>query len=143
MTSNDPSEPEDDLDKKLSEHADYEETTNTLYHESINIVEWDPTPEELAKVANKSYFTVVIYDVADDKRRVKLANLLLGYTVRVQYSGFEGFLSMKQLDTMTLKIKALIDHEMDRVRIYRIAGVPQMIVLGRTPAIEEEEFTVL
>jgi CRISPR-associated protein Cas2 len=32
---------------------------------------------------------VVVYDIADDKRRLKLANFLEGYGRRVQESAFE------------------------------------------------------
>ena len=48
-----------------------------------------------------------------------MAKLILGYAERVQYSGFEGYLTAKQIAVLTDKIRKLIDSEKDRVRLYR------------------------
>lgn len=134
-----------DHEIKLLEQAEYEDLTGVLYVEEIQDAnfDFDEIPEGLAKVANKTYFTVVVYDITCDSRRNKLAKLLLGYGERVQYSGFEGHLSAKQIEAMCKKIKKLIDHTQDRVRIYRIAGDPQVTVYGNIPLVEKEEFTII
>jgi CRISPR-associated protein Cas2 len=99
--------------------------------------------EVLGKVANRTYFTVVVYDIADDKRRNQLAKLLLGYGDRVQYSGFEGHLSAKQLDRLSAKIKQSIDEAVDKVRIYKISGDPQVTIFGCVPLVTKEDFTII
>lgn len=141
----DPSDSYNDHDEKLAQHNEYEEATNALYTEEIDVFTVGDgfLPEELAKVANRTYFTVVIYDIVDDARRVKLAKLLLGYGNRVQYSGFEGHLTHKQLDTMTERVRQLIDHDVDKVRIYKIAGAPQVTIFGAVPITDKEEFTII
>lgn len=135
----------DDLLGKLADQESFEEASGSLYIESIPADEWatEVTPEEIQLVANKTFFTVVIYDIANDARRVKLAKVLLGYAERVQYSGFEAYLTLKQLETLKAKIRDMIDHEEDRVRIYRIAGVPTITVYGIVPKIIKEEFTII
>ena len=106
--------------------------------------EFDIDNEEvLKKVVNRSYFTVVIYDIMDNKRRVKVAKELLGYGDRVQYSGFESYLTQKQIDRLTERLKILIDHTQDRIRIYKISGKPQVTVFGNIPMTFEEEFTII
>ncbi|HEY9784770.1 MAG TPA: CRISPR-associated endonuclease Cas2 [Candidatus Obscuribacterales bacterium] len=94
-------------------------------------------------MANRTYFTVVVYDIVDNKRRARVAKSLLGYGERVQYSGFEAHLTSKQLVTLTSKIKEMIDEKEDRVRIYKIAGQPQVTVFGSIPLYEDEEFTII
>ncbi|MEG4633855.1 CRISPR-associated endonuclease Cas2 [Microcoleus sp. AR_TQ3_B6] len=40
---------------------------------------------------------VVVYDIPDDKRRVKLSNFLDGYGCRIQLSVFECFISLDEM----------------------------------------------
>lgn len=67
-------------------------------------------------------FLVVCYDCSDDKRRLKLAKILLDYGYRVQYSVFEADLSSKLLDEMISRIESVIDFKQDSVRIYHICS---------------------
>jgi CRISPR-associated protein Cas2 len=135
----------DDSELKMLEQGEYEEYSGVLYTEEVQeaIFDFDEIPEGLAKVANKTYFTVIVYDMTCDSRRYQLAKLLLGFGERVQYSGFEGYLSPKQIETLCSKIKGVINHAEDRVRVYKIAGTPQVTVYGKTPLVEKEEFTII
>ncbi len=47
------------------------------------------TAEELLFARNYQLYCLVIYDIANQKRRLKLARLLEGYGKRVQRSCFE------------------------------------------------------
>lgn len=77
-------------------------------------------------------FTVISYDVVEDKQRTKLLKLLRGYGVHVQYSVFECDLSAEQLVQLKGEIRQLIDQHTDSVRIYRLdaAAIKRIAVLG-------------
>lgn len=64
---------------------------------------------------------VVSYDIASDRTRRKLAKLLEGYGVRIQYSVFECSLDEKRFKKMYVEIFQLLeeDHE-GSVRLYAL-----------------------
>ena len=66
----------------------------------------------------KKFFVVIAYDITDDKRRTRLAQTLLNYGNRVQYSVFEAYLFKWEIDEMRLQISRIIKHSEDSVRIY-------------------------
>lgn len=99
--------------------------------------------EVLSTLANRTFFTVIVYDIADNRRRYKLAKTLLGYGERVQYSGFEAHLTSRQFDKLKSQVEMIIDDTVDRVRLYRIAGKPQVTVFGSIPFFEEDDFTII
>ena len=57
--------------------------------------------------------TLVAYDVTDDRRRTRLANVLSRYGDRVQYSVFVIDASPGRLIRMRTKISSTIDHSKD------------------------------
>lgn len=65
-------------------------------------------------------FLVVSYDIPDDKRRIRIANCLENFGIRVQYSVFECLLDKERLKGMAELIGSLIDEKEDSVRIYLI-----------------------
>lgn len=67
----------------------------------------------------------VSYDLPDDKRRTKLAKLLINYGQRVQYSVFECYLDDERLSRLRGKINRILDEKEDQVRIYRICAACQ------------------
>ena len=69
-----------------------------------------------------SYYTIISYDIVDDRRRQKLANSLLDYGTRVQYSVFELNINKKLLEELMEKINSIIDLEEDSVRFYFLCG---------------------
>ena len=60
----------------------------------------------------------ISYDIPDDKRRLKIAKILLDYGLRVQYSVFEAELDGNALDRLRERIKAQVELAEDSVRIY-------------------------
>jgi CRISPR-associated protein Cas2 len=84
-------------------------------------------------------FTVISYDIVDDKRRTKVMKLLKGYGMHVQYSVFECYLSPGQLDQLGRKLRALIDLDTDSVRCYRLdaASKKRTVTLGVGQVSEE------
>jgi len=89
-------------------------------------------------------FTAIAYDVADDRRRVKLARLLDGVADRVQESVFEGYLDDATLARTIRRVASLIDAEADTVRVYRLCATcrERLRVLGRGE-IEKDDETII
>src|SRR5437867_1869580 len=77
-------------------------------------------------------FTVISYDVVEDKRRTKVLKLLKGYGTHVQYSVFECELTPPQFLVVKRDLGALIDQHTDSVRFYQLdtAGVRRIKVEG-------------
>lgn len=85
-------------------------------------------------------FVLIIYDIVDNKKRVKFAKLLSGYGKRVQKSAFEALLSKKSYMKLVAEIPKYIDTKggEDNVRIYRINGKGKVTSWGEVPEFEEE-----
>ncbi|MBX0331503.1 CRISPR-associated endonuclease Cas2 [Oscillochloris sp. ZM17-4] len=65
-------------------------------------------------------FTIISYDVVEDKRRTKVMKLLKGYGTHVQYSVFELDLDGEEFAKLGRKLRDLIDLNTDSVRCYRL-----------------------
>ncbi|SKB13799.1 CRISPR-associated endoribonuclease Cas2 [Planktothrix sp. PCC 11201] len=72
---------------------------------------------------------VVVYDISNDKRRVKLSNFLEGYGNRIQFSVFECFISLEEMRQLHQKVKKLVLPQEDNVRFYWISNDALSIVL--------------
>jgi len=80
----------------------------------------------------------VTYDIPSDKRRTKLAKLLLGYGERVQYSVFEIWVDSAMQRELRHQMHKLLVIAEDQVRLYPLcancrSGV-QVIGEGRPPS---------
>lgn len=75
-------------------------------------------------------FVLIIYDIADNKRRAKFAKFLLGYGFRVQRSAFEALLPKPKYQKLVAKIPSLVDKGEDSVRLYKIIGKGQVMTWG-------------
>ncbi len=67
---------------------------------------------------------LVVYDVADSKRRNKLFKLLLGYGINVELSVFELELDKKSLNHLKSQIKEIINPKQDVVYIFPYTRQP-------------------
>ena len=63
----------------------------------------------------KKFIVLIIYDIVDNKVRLKMVKFLERYGVRVQKSAFEALLNRKQYDTMIRQCSRLINQEQDCV----------------------------
>lgn len=66
-------------------------------------------------------FYVVAYDIPEDKRRKKIADLLEGYGKRVQYSVFECVLTQAKYDELRSQLKKKVKLSEDSVRFYPLS----------------------
>lgn len=65
-------------------------------------------------------FCVLAYDCSDDKRRLKVAKIMLDYGYRVQYSVFETDLDEQLLGELIARLQKVINVNEDSIRIYHI-----------------------
>jgi CRISPR-associated protein Cas2 len=84
----------------------------------------------------KRLYTVA-YDIPDDTRRIKLANLLKSYGERVQLSVFECCLDEKLLEDLRARARRLLDLGQDALRIYPVAGRVEVLGVGPLPSPRE------
>ena len=68
----------------------------------------------------KKNFIVVVYDVADDKRRTKVAKILGKVGVRINFSVFECMLTDRQYEKLKIDIAQNINLRHDSVVYYPI-----------------------
>ncbi|MCO6450981.1 MAG: CRISPR-associated endonuclease Cas2 [Caldilineales bacterium] len=83
-------------------------------------------------------FYVIAYDVADDKRRLRLAKLLQRQGERVQHSVFEVYLTAAELDRLVRSCRRMIKKEEDSIRFYALcdACAAKILVLGQAQVTE-------
>jgi CRISPR-associated protein Cas2 len=88
---------------------------------------------------------VVTYDISDDKRRKKIADLLEGYGARVQYSVFECVLSSQKYEELKKRLKKRIKKEEDSVRFYPLSShtLAQVEVWGDPPVLQPPTSTIV
>lgn len=88
-------------------------------------------------------FYVISYDIIDDKKRAKVADTLLDFGKRVQYSVFECELTDVYLENLVRKLKKIISPE-DSIRIYSLCSqcMKSIRILG-TGTITKDEFVVI
>lgn len=82
----------------------------------------------------------IVYDIPDDVRRIKLANLLKSYGERVQLSVFECYLDDAMLQDLKTRVRKMLDFSQDALRIYPVGGAVE--VLGVGPFYQEERFLI-
>lgn len=77
-------------------------------------------------------FTVVSYDISDDKRRRKVMQTLEDFGRRVQYSVFECLLQPAELARLRKRLKPHVRDPQDSIRFYFLGAedVPRILVLG-------------
>lgn len=78
---------------------------------------------------------LVVYDISDDKRRLKLSNFLEGRGRRVQYSVFECFLELEEMQQLHSQVRCIVKPEEDNVRFYWITreAVSKVLAIGSHP----------
>lgn len=89
---------------------------------------------------------VVVYDIPDDRRRLKLSNLLEGYGRRVQYSVFECFLKAKEMRQLYQAVGKLVKPDQgDNVRFYWITkeAMSKVLTIGSPPPEEPPDLYII
>jgi len=63
---------------------------------------------------------IVAYDIADDRRLIKIARIMLDYGVRVQKSIFEVSVTHKAFQEMKERVEEVIDFAQDGVKYFSV-----------------------
>ena len=74
----------------------------------------------------KKAYVLIIYDIVDNAKRVRLAKFLQGYGFRVQKS----------------EIGVYVDEE-DSIRIYKIVGQGQVTILGKNEKVQNDDCIII
>lgn len=90
-------------------------------------------------------FVIVSYDIPDDKRRNKIARLLLDYGTRVQYSVFECQLEPKHYQEMRRKLGKLVVDKEDSIRFYQLCRdcLANVEIVGRGGLTQDAELYIV
>ena len=66
---------------------------------------------------------LLLYDIADDRKRTKVADACLDYGLdRIQFSAFAGSLQNTHQEELMLKIKKILGKKPGNVQLYRLCA---------------------
>ena len=88
-------------------------------------------------------FVLIIYDICDNRRRVKLSRFLQGYGFRVQKSAFEAVIKENVYHKMMAGIGTYIKDEDDTIRVYKIIGKGQVKTFGKDSDYAAEDTIII
>ncbi|RME51568.1 MAG: CRISPR-associated endonuclease Cas2 [Caldilineae bacterium] len=91
-------------------------------------------------------FIVISYDVPDNKRRLKIARLLLDFGgERVQRSVFECYITPRNLERLHARLAKIVNEEEDSVRFYTLCEncQPKVVLIGVAQPIEEPGLRII
>lgn len=88
---------------------------------------------------------VVCYDIADDRRRERVAKVLLDYGARVQESVFVANLDGALATKMWERLRRVVDEGWDRVHAFELceACSAKTRVMGTAEVVEDKAFYVI
>ena len=88
---------------------------------------------------------VVCYDIADDRRRDRVASALLDYGPRVQESVFVASLDEELAAKMMARLKKLVDEEWDRIHVFELCTgcARKTQTLGTAELVKDRDFYVI
>jgi CRISPR-associated protein Cas2 len=88
---------------------------------------------------------VVCYDIADDRRRERVATTLLDFGTRVQESVFVANLDAELAARMTARVRKLVDEHFDRVHIFEMCAAcsGKTRTMGTAEVVKDREFYVI
>ena len=90
----------------------------------------------------KKAYVLIIYDIVDNAKRVRLAKFLQGYGFRVQKSAFEALISFSLYNKLLREIGVYVDEE-DSIRIYKIVGQGQVTILGKNEEVQNDDCIII
>ncbi len=93
-------------------------------------------------IESDKVFVLIIYDITDNKKRLKLSKLLLGSGFRIQKSAFEAMITKKKYRELLERLPAYTSAE-DSIRVYKIIGKGQVVSFGKRMEEEHEDIIVI
>lgn len=99
---------------------------------------------DVAFAKQKSVFALVIYDIVSNKRRLKLAQLLTGYGIRVQRSCFEVKITELEYRSLLMDLERFYEEdERDCILVYRCKQEDVTFFTPYESATQEDELIFL
>lgn len=87
-------------------------------------------------------YVLVIYDIVDNKRRLKLSKFLQGYGFRIQKSAFEAVIEKKTYKKLMTKLPSYAMKE-DSIRVYKIVDKSQVTSFGKAVEPMDEDVIII
>lgn len=91
---------------------------------------------------NDKVFVLIIYDITDNKKRLKLSKLLLGYGFRIQKSAFEAVITKKKYKELLSRLPSFAGTD-DSIRVYKIIGKGQVTAFGKAEEEKTEDIIII
>ena len=91
---------------------------------------------------NDKVFVLIIYDIVENKKRVKLSKLLLGYGFRIQKSALEATITKKKYRELLGRLPAFASEE-ESILVYKIIGKGQVTTFGKKSENEQEDVIII
>lgn len=88
------------------------------------------------------YIVLIIYDISDNKHRLKISKYLSSFGQRVQKSCFEARLNKNQYQRLVEGLKKRLKQE-DNVRVYKILGQEEIETFGNKDYEELEDVIII
>lgn len=95
----------------------------------------EPTQKEEA-------FSLLIYDIIDNNKRIKFAKFMEGYGTRVQKSAFEIRINKRKFNEMLNQIPQFVSSE-DSIKLYKIRGNGEVYCWGNARKEISEEILII
>lgn len=89
-----------------------------------------------------TYVVLIIYDISDNKHRLKISKYLETFGNRVQKSAFEARLNRRQYESLVDGLEARVLDD-DNIRIYRLKGYEEIRLFGSTDYSKEEDVIII
>lgn len=87
-------------------------------------------------------FVLIIYDISQNKKRLQLSKLLLGFGFRIQKSAFEAVITKAKYRELLEKLPVFASEE-DSIRVYKIIGKGQVCSFGKPMQEKDEDVIVI
>lgn len=87
-------------------------------------------------------FVLIIYDIINNKNRLRLSKYLKGYGFRVQKSAFEAIITESKYKKMILGLNQFVTED-DNIRVYKIIGKGQVKNFGKQLSIDTQETIII
>ncbi|MGO5160383.1 MULTISPECIES: CRISPR-associated endonuclease Cas2 [unclassified Bilifractor] len=108
--------------------------------ESEDVPEYN---EELFETSREvKYIVLIIYDISDNKHRLKISKYLNSFGQRVQKSCFEARLNKNQYRRLIEGLKKKLKED-DNVRVYKILGQEEIETFGNKDYEELEDVIII
>ena len=81
-------------------------------------------------------YSLIIYDIVDDKRRNRFAKTMNKYGIRVQKSAFESWVTGSRYRKMLIEIQKIADKNVDSIRVYKLNREVDQVMVGKNPILD-------